>query len=82
MEYVCKDGSIVTATSDGKLESVWCLCSDGVRRNAKRVGVVNNTTFFGSVKVRGHSVSGFIVQTQDGYEFRKNPKGKNCNLLP
>lgn len=82
MEYFCKNGDRVTAAKDGKLESVWCLCSDGVRRHIRRTGTGQTEIMFGRVTIQGYTVSGHIVQTQGGYEFRKNPKGKNANLLP
>jgi len=63
------------------------LCTDGVRRIAFSGKVpFGNFTISGSVRVKGKSVSGYILLTQinkkEEFVFFANPEGKNGRLLP
>jgi hypothetical protein len=59
------------------------LCSDGKRRYARITGQPDTySTIPAHVKVRGFSVSGWIVADEDDYHFVASVQGKNYNMLP
>ena len=60
-----------------------CVCSDGRSRLVQKIGQpMTMWTAPGSVKVKGKSVSGWIVLNDNGYHFHANKKGVNGHLLP
>lgn len=65
------------------------LCSDGIRRNTKRIAVTADTFFSipASMTVKGKTVSGYVTVVEDDkgerdLQFRAYTYGKNGYLLP